>query len=113
MIKAYAALEQGSKLEPFEYDPGLLKTNEVEIDVKHCGICHSDLNMINNDWGFSQYPLVPGHEVVGIVSRVGEDVTSLEVGQKVGLGWHSGYCMTCPSCLGGNHNLCSNNEGTI
>lgn len=113
MIKAYAALEQGSKLEPFEYDPGLLKTNEVEIDVKHCGICHSDLNMINNDWGFSQYPLVPGHEVVGIVSQVGEDVTNLEVGQKVGLGWHSGYCMTCPSCLGGNHNLCSNNEGTI
>ena len=113
MIKAYAALEPGGKLQPFEYDPGVLKKNHVEIDVEHCGICHSDLSMINNEWGFTQYPLVPGHEVVGIISQIGEDVTNVQIGQRVGLGWHSGYCMTCPSCMGGDHNMCANQEGTI
>lgn len=113
MINAYVAKEQGGKLEPFEYDPGQLKRNEVEIDVKHCGICYSDLSMWKNEWGFTQYPFVPGHEVAGIVSQVGEDVTTLKAGDKVGLGWHSGYCMTCPSCLSGNHNMCINQEATV
>ena len=113
MIKAYAAFEPGGELKPFEYDSGPLRRNDVEIDIEHCGICHSDLSMINNDWGFSQYPLVPGHEVVGTISQVGEDVTNVKVGQRVGLGWHSGYCMTCPSCMGGDHNMCVNQEGTI
>lgn len=113
MIKAYAAFEPGGKLKPFEYDPGLLGRDDVEIDVEHCGICHSDLSMINNEWGMSQYPLVPGHEVVGNISAIGENVTQLKVGQRVGLGWHSGYCMTCHSCLGGDHNLCAQTQGTI
>jgi len=113
MIKAYAALRAGAKLEPFEYDPGLLNSDDVEIDIKHCGICHSDLSMINNEWGFSLYPLVPGHEIVGTVSATGENVTSLKVGQLVGLGWHSGYCMTCHSCLAGDHNLCAQAQATI
>ena len=113
MIKAYAAMEPGGKLQPFEYDPGPLGKNDVEIDVEHCGICHSDLSMINNDWGFTQYPLVPGHEVIGTVAAVGADVTDVRVGQRVGLGWHSGYCMTCSNCLNGDHNLCAHQEGTI
>ena len=65
MIKAYAVNEPKGKLEPFEYDPGKLGENEVEIDVKYCGICYSDISMIDNEWGFSQYPLVPGHEGCG------------------------------------------------
>lgn len=113
MVKAYAALKRGQKLEPFEYDLGKLKSNEVEIDVKHCGICHSDLSMLNNEWGLARYPLVPGHEVTGIVSQVGEGVSNLKAGDRVGLGWHSGYCMTCPSCLDGNHNMCARQEATI
>ncbi len=113
MIKAYAALKAGGKLEPFEYDPGLLNKNDVEIDVMHCGICHSDLSMVDNEWGFSQFPLVPGHEIVGTVSAVGENVTSLQVGHQVGLGWHSGYCMSCQSCLSGDHNLCAQSQATI
>ncbi len=113
MIKAYAALSAGGKLEPFEYDPGLLNSDDVEIDIKYCGICHSDLSMINNEWGFSLYPLVPGHEIVGTVSATGENVTCLKVGQLVGLGWHSGYCMTCHSCLAGDHNLCAQAQATI
>ncbi len=113
MFKAYAAFEPGGELKPFEYDPGPLGTHDVEIDVEHCGICHSDLNMLNNDWAFSQFPLVPGHEVVGTLSAVGKEVTGLQLGQRVGLGWHSRYCMTCSSCLEGDHNLCATAEGVI
>ncbi|OZB76057.1 MAG: alcohol dehydrogenase [Halothiobacillus sp. 14-55-98] len=113
MIKAYAAHQAGGELKPFEYDPGELAADQVEINVEHCGICHSDLSMIDNEWGFSNYPLVPGHEVVGIVGAVGTAVHHLKVGQRVGLGWQSGYCMTCGTCLDGDHNLCAQAESTI
>jgi len=106
-------MEPGGKLKPFEYDPGVLGIEEVEISVEYCGICHSDLSMINNDWGFSQYPLVPGHEIVGVIAAVGGQVTNLKMGQRVGLGWHAGYCMACHSCLDGDHNLCEQAHGTI
>lgn len=113
MIKAYAAMSAGASLEPFEYEPGELGRNEVEIDVESCGICHSDLSMLDNEWGFTQYPFVPGHEVVGKIAKVGEGVTSLSVGQRVGLGWHSAYCNTCHSCHSGDHNLCATAQPTI
>ncbi len=113
MIKAYAAFEAGGELKPYEYDPGPLGRNDVEIDVESCGICHSDLSMLDNEWGVTSYPLVPGHEVVGTVSAVGADVTRLKPGQKVGLGWHAGYCLTCPTCQSGDHNMCADAVGTI
>lgn len=113
MIKAYAALEAGADLQPFEYDPGPLGPQDVEIEVEHCGICHSDLSMLDNDWGRTQYPFVPGHEVVGTLAAIGRDVQSLKLGARVGLGWHAGYCMTCPSCIAGDHNLCASVQGTI
>lgn len=113
MIKAYAAHEPGGKLEPFEYDPGELGADEVEINVQYCGICHSDLSMLKNEWGMTQYPFVPGHEVVGTVGAIGSSVTGLEMGQPVGLGWFSGSCMQCEWCLSGDHNLCLDGEGTI
>ncbi len=113
MINAYAAHESGGKLVPFEYDPGELKSDEIEIDVTFCGICHSDLSMINNEWGMSQYPLVPGHEVVGTVSQIGSSVKGFEIGQNVGLGWHSGYCNECDYCFSGDNNLCASGQGTI
>lgn len=113
MIKAYAVFEPGGELKPYEYDPGPLASDQVEIEVEHCGICHSDLSMIDNEWGMSQYPLVPGHEVIGTIGAVGADVTHLKPGQRVGLGWHSGYCMHCETCLSGDQNLCSAAESTI
>ena len=113
MIKAYAALEPGGKLLPFEYDPGPLGAHEVEIAVEYCGICHSDLSMLHNHWGITQYPFVPGHEVVGTIADKGESVGHLVLGQRVGLGWHAGYCMTCHNCMSGDHNLCNNAESTI
>ncbi|NJM72792.1 MAG: NAD(P)-dependent alcohol dehydrogenase [Scytonema sp. RU_4_4] len=113
MIHAYAAFQRGEELKPFEYDPGPLGSEDVEINVEYCGICHSDLSMLKNDWGMSQYPIVPGHEVVGTIASVGDAVKKLQVGQRVGLGWYSRSCMTCEWCVSGNHNLCLTAEGTI
>ena len=113
MIHAYAAFAPGQNLQPYEYDPGPLHPGEVEIRVAHCGICHSDLSMLDNAWGISSYPLVPGHEVVGTISALGSDVVGMELGQRVGLGWHASYCMHCDPCLSGDHNLCAQAQGTI
>jgi len=113
MINAYAAKEAGGKLEKFEYDPGALGDDEVEIDVESCGICHSDLSMLDNEWGMTDYPFVPGHEVVGKVTQTGKNVTQLKKGQRVGLGWHAAYCNECRTCESGDHNLCGSAQMTI
>ncbi len=113
MIKAYAASEAGAALEPFEYDPGPLGRQDVEIEVESCGICHSDLSMLNNEWGMTSYPFVPGHEVAGKIRAIGEDVAHLAPGDRVGLGWHSAYCGVCDSCRSADHNMCGTAEGTI
>ena len=113
MIRAYATHEANGELQPFEYEPGEVGRGQVEIDVVTCGVCHSDLSVANNDWGFSRYPIVPGHEVVGKISALGEGVSSLKVGDAVGLGWFSASCMTCDQCMGGDHNLCLSAEQTI
>lgn len=113
MIKAYAAFEAGGELKPFEYDPGPLADHDVEIAVEYCGICHSDLSMLNNEWGITQFPFVPGHEVAGKISAVGKHVTKFKVGDRVGLGWHSSYCNDCNTCLEGDHNLCNQAQGTL
>ena len=97
---------------PYRYDPGKLGPQEVEIAITHCGICHSDLHLISNDWGISQYPFIPGHEIVGTVAAVGAEVRSLEVGQRVGLGWQSNSCGECEWCSRGMENLCPAAEGT-
>lgn len=112
-IRGYAATAKGGKLQPFEYDPGPLGDDQVEIQVSHCGICHSDLSMIDNEWGISAYPLVPGHEVVGTISAVGAHVRHLQPGLRVGLGWFSSSCMVCHECMTGNHNLCRQAEQTM
>ena len=112
-IHALAAVEKGGKLKSFEFDPGPLRDEQVEIAVDYCGVCHSDLSMIENDWGNSAYPLVPGHEVVGRIVEAGENVKGVKVGQRVGLGWYAESCMACAQCLSGNHNLCATAEQTI
>ncbi len=111
-IQGLAAHAAGAELLPFHYDPGKLGSQEVEIAITHCGICHSDLHLISNDWGISHYPFIPGHEVIGAVSAVGSEVRGLEVGQRVGLGWQSNSCGVCEWCLRGLENLCPDAEGT-
>ena len=113
MIKAFAALAPKQALQPFEYDPGPIGDEEVEIDIAYCGICHSDLSMIDNEWRISKYPLIPGHEVVGTISQVGHRVSDFKTGQIVGLGWHSAFCNHCHECHSGDHNLCHQAQGTI
>jgi uncharacterized zinc-type alcohol dehydrogenase-like protein len=112
-VHAFASNKPNGALEPFEYELGVIGPSEVDISVEACGICHSDLSMLENVWGMTQYPFVPGHEVIGKVSAIGEHVSHLAVGDQVGLGWHSGYCMTCDECLDGHHNMCSTVESTI
>ena len=112
-IKAYAAFEAGGKFEPFEYDEGELGSEEVEIKVSHCGICHSDLSMLNNDWAMTAYPFVGGHEAVGEIVAVGENVKGVKVGDKVGLGWNAETCMQCDQCLSGYQINCPNLVGKI
>lgn len=107
-IHAYAAPAKGEKLKPFEFNPGPVRDEQVEIAVEYCGLCHSDLSMYRNEFGMTVYPFVPGHEVVGKIASVGDHVTTHKVGQRVGLGWFSGSCMSCSQCLSGDHNLCTN-----
>jgi uncharacterized zinc-type alcohol dehydrogenase-like protein len=111
-IQGLAAHAAGAELLPFRYDPGKLGLNEVEIAISHCGVCHSDLHLIANDWGISQYPFIPGHEIIGTVTAVGPEVRSLEIGQRVGLGWQSNSGGHCEWCVKGMENLCAASEGT-
>jgi len=112
-IKALAAFGAKEPLKPFEYTPGPLADGEVEIAVESCGICHSDLSMLDNDWGFSSYPFVPGHEAIGKVVALGAHTKRVKIGDRVGLGWYSNSCGACDQCLSGNQNLCLTAEATI
>lgn len=113
MIKAYAAKEAGGELAFYEYDAGELPADEVEIKVHYCGVCHSDLSMIDNEWGISQYPLVAGHEIIGEIVKVGSAVKGLQLGQMVGVGWNAASCQHCNPCVGGQHSLCNHVVPTI
>ncbi len=112
-IKAYAAPSANAPLEPFTYDPGPLPEDQVEIDVTACGLCHSDVSMIDNEWGASSYPLVPGHEVIGTITAVGSKVSHVKPGQTVGVGWTSESCLTCGQCMSGAHQRCGSGVPTI
>ena len=112
-IRAYAATAPKVALTPFDYAPGVLGDEDVEITISHCGICHSDLSMLDNDWGNSSYPLVAGHEAIGTIAALGAHAKGLRVGQRVGLGWMAGSCMHCTQCMSGHHNLCRTADQTI
>jgi alcohol/geraniol dehydrogenase (NADP+) len=112
-INALAALEKGAPLQSFSFQAAPLKAFDCAIKVMACGICHSDIHMIHDDWDISRYPLVPGHEVIGEVVEVGSQVTHLKIGDRVGVGWQQGACMQCRDCLKGHQNLCDQAEGLI
>jgi alcohol/geraniol dehydrogenase (NADP+) len=114
-VSAYAAMEAGADLGRYEYDAGEPGPLEVDVDVTHCGICHTDVGMIDNDWGYSQFPVVAGHEAVGVVSAVGTLVAPdlLQVGQRVGVGAIAGSCMSCEFCLTGRQQLCAKRDDTV
>jgi uncharacterized zinc-type alcohol dehydrogenase-like protein len=111
-IHGYAVHAAGAELLPYKYDPGELQPEEVEIKVSHCGVCHSDAHLIDNDWGTSQYPFIPGHEVVGTITALGAAVNGLEVSDRVGVGWQSNSCDMCEWCRKGEENFCALAEST-
>jgi alcohol/geraniol dehydrogenase (NADP+) len=94
-------------------DLGPFEAEDVEIVVENCGLCHSDVSILNNDWGISQFPAILGHEVIGRVTALGPNAKGLKVGQRVGVGWNSGSCMHCHQCMSGSHNLCPEVKITI
>lgn len=112
LCKGLAANKQADKLTTLEFNLPDIKSNEVIVSVSHCGICHSDLHLINNDWGISSYPMIPGHEIIGTVEKIGSDVKNLEKGQRVGIGWISKSCFECDNCKKGLDNLCQNQQPT-
>jgi alcohol/geraniol dehydrogenase (NADP+) len=112
-VHAWAAVAAGAPLTPFDFKFGPLGDEEVEIRVESCGICHSDLSMIDNEWGNSVFPLVAGHEIVGTVTATGGHAKNVNVGDRVGLGWYAGSCMSCRTCMSGRHNLCDDTIKTI
>jgi uncharacterized zinc-type alcohol dehydrogenase-like protein len=111
-IHGLAVHAAGAQLVPYKYDPGELKANEVEVRISHCGVCRSDVHLIDNDWGTSKYPFVPGHEIVGTVSAVGKDVKDLTTGQRVGIGWQADSCGICEWCRQGDEQLCALAQAT-
>lgn len=112
-IRAYAASAPGATPAPWRYEAGPLPAAWVEVAVEHCGICHSDLSMLDDHWGRSSFPLVPGHEVVGTVVAAGSEVRRVRVGDRVGIGWFVESCMHCAQCLAGHHHLCAASRETI
>jgi alcohol/geraniol dehydrogenase (NADP+) len=111
-IQAQAALSKGAALEAFSYEPQELGPNDIEIEISHCGLCHSDIHLIDDGWSRSKYPQVPGHEIVGTVGAKGAAVNHLELGQRVGVGWQRSACLECDLCLGGEENLCASQQAT-
>jgi uncharacterized zinc-type alcohol dehydrogenase-like protein len=111
-IHGLAVHAAGAQLVPYRYEPGELKANEVEVKISHCGVCHSDISLIDNDWGFSRYPFIPGHEIVGTVSAVGSGVRDRKVGERVGIGWQADSCGICEWCRQGDEHLCANSQPT-
>ena len=105
-ICGYAAKEKGQELEPFSYEPPKLNQNEVRVSVTHCGFCYSDIHAIDDFYGITTYPFVPGHEIVGHVSEMGPTVTGLKIGDRVGIGWQGRSCKKCEWCLKGEEHLC-------
>lgn len=112
-VHAYAAKAVKQALEPFQFDLGELGPEQVDVQVTHCGICHTDAAMVDNDWGFSQYPVVPGHEIAGTVAAIGSNVKRLAVGQRVVVGALCGSCMQCEWCEGGMQHVCPQVVGTV
>jgi alcohol/geraniol dehydrogenase (NADP+) len=111
-VSAFAALKKGAPLTPISYQPAILGAQEIDIKITHCGLCHSDIHLIDNDWGLSKYPLVPGHEIVGTVTAVGKQADKNLLGAHVGVGWQRGACFSCSLCRRGDEHLCAESQAT-
>ncbi len=103
---AYAAQSATTPLAPFALERREIRANDVLIDITHCGVCHSDIHQARNEWGGSTFPMVPGHEIIGRVVKVGAGVTKHQVGGLVGVGCFVDSCRSCASCKEGLEQYC-------
>lgn len=113
VFRGYAVPDEGKELQIFEYDAPALGDNDIEIEVTHNGLCHTDISMRDNQWGMSKYPFIPGHEVVGKVTAKGDGVTKVQIGDRVGWGWAKSSCQQCTQCVSGLDNMCADFNGLI
>ncbi len=112
-VLGYAAQTSSSPLASYTFERRDPREDDVVIDIEYCGVCHSDLHQARNDWGFSTFPIVPGHEIVGRVTQVGAKATKFKVGDLVGIGCMVDSCRTCSSCDAGLEQYCEEgNTGT-
>lgn len=106
--KGYAGFDKAGKITLWNFERRAVGDNDILIDVKFSGVCHSDIHQIRGHWGDQPYPQVPGHEIAGIVAAVGKNVTKFKVGDKAGVGCMVDSCMTCTSCKNGEEHHCDN-----
>lgn len=107
-VNAYAAQNESSPLAPFNFERREVGSHDVQIDILYCGVCHSDIHQARNEWGGSIFPMVPGHEIVGRIIKVGDHVKNFKVGELAGVGCFVDSCRTCPSCIAGDEQYCDN-----
>jgi len=107
-VKAYGTNAPEADLKKMQIDRRALTTTDVEIEILYCGVCHSDLHTARNDWGFTNYPAIPGHEIVGKITNIGKDVTKFKVGDFAGVGCLVDSCQTCDSCKKDLEQYCLN-----
>jgi uncharacterized zinc-type alcohol dehydrogenase-like protein len=112
VIHGLAVHASGAHLLPYKYDAGELAADEVEVKITHCGVCHSDIHLIDNDWGLSKFPFIPGHEIVGTVTNIGSAVKDRTLGERVGIGWQANSCGICEWCRQGEEHLCAQSQPT-
>lgn len=108
-ISAYAVKTTGGTTEPFTYERKIGK-NDLLIRISHCGLATGDVQMINNEWGDTKFPLVPGHEIIGIVEQTGSTVAGVKNGDRVGVGYQLSACFKCRHCKDGNEQFCLNQK---
>ena len=111
-INGYAALERGGQLTPYSYDPPELKENEVRIAITHCGLCATDIQAIDDFYDITDYPFVPGHEIVGTIVETGKSVPPSRLGERVGVGWQGRTCGHCEWCRQGAEPCCPQQQAT-
>jgi uncharacterized zinc-type alcohol dehydrogenase-like protein len=104
--KGYAVLEASKPLVPFNFDRRELRPNDVALEIQYAGICHSDIHQAREEWGPAIFPMVPGHEIAGVVSEIGSAVTKFKVGDRIGVGVFIDSCRTCSSCKAGLEQYC-------
>ncbi|MCX8019185.1 MAG: NAD(P)-dependent alcohol dehydrogenase [Chitinophagaceae bacterium] len=106
LTKAFAAYNPTDELKPYEFHRRVPREDDVQIEILYCGVCHSDLHQVRNEWGGSLYPMVPGHEIIGRVVQVGSKVTKFRKGDLAGVGVFVDSCRKCPNCLNNYENYC-------